>query len=87
MHMIKFFRNLTEIQLALGRDLNMNPWKKILLSDYENHMSLESVAQLQALNRIMKEQFYRMVNICYGSILQNRWKDKKQFYTLNETGI
>ena len=35
----------------------MNPWKKILLSDYENHMSLESVAQLQALNRIMKEQF------------------------------
>ena len=36
----------------------MNPWKKILLSDYENHMSLESVQQLQALNRIMKEQFY-----------------------------
>ncbi|SEP84698.1 hypothetical protein SAMN02910289_00666 [Lachnospiraceae bacterium RM5] len=36
----------------------MNPWKKIHLSDYENHMSLESVQQLQALNRIMKEQFY-----------------------------
>ena len=35
----------------------MNPWKKIGLSDYENHMSLESVQQLQALNRIMKEQF------------------------------
>lgn len=38
--------------------MKMNPWKKILLSDYENHMSLESVQQLQALNRIMKEQFY-----------------------------
>lgn len=28
----------------------MNPWKSIGLSDYENHMSLESVQQLQALN-------------------------------------
>ena len=37
----------------------MNPWKEISLSDYENHMSLESVHQLQALNRIMKEQFHR----------------------------
>ena len=35
----------------------MNPWKKIGLSDYEYHMSLESVQQLQALNRIMKDQF------------------------------
>lgn len=35
----------------------MNPWKEISLSDYENHMSLESVHQLQALNQIMKEQF------------------------------
>ena len=34
----------------------MNPWKEISLSDYENHMSLESVHQLQALNQIMKEQ-------------------------------
>jgi len=36
----------------------MNPWTEISLSDYENHMSLESVHQLQALNRIMKEQFH-----------------------------
>ena len=34
-----------------------NPWKEIALSDYENHMSLEDVQQLQELNRIMKEQF------------------------------
>ena len=34
-----------------------NPWKDISLSDYENHMSLDSVHQLQAMNRIMKDQF------------------------------
>ena len=34
-----------------------NPWEKIKLSDYENHMSLESVSQLQALNKMMGEQF------------------------------
>lgn len=34
-----------------------NPWKEIDLDDYESHMSLESVYQLQAMNRIMKEQF------------------------------
>lgn len=34
-----------------------NPWEKISLSDYEKHMSLASVKQLQALNKIMKEQF------------------------------
>jgi len=33
-----------------------NPWKEISLSDYENHMSLDSVQQLQALNLTMKEQ-------------------------------
>lgn len=36
-----------------------NPWKKIDLSDYENHMSLDSVKQLQSLNHMMKDQFYR----------------------------
>ena len=35
----------------------MNPWEDISLDDYENHMSLDSVMQLQAMNRIMKEQF------------------------------
>lgn len=35
----------------------MNPWEKISLSDYENHMSLDSVKQLQAMNEMMKKQF------------------------------
>lgn len=34
-----------------------NPWEDISLSDYENHMSLDSVKQLQAMNSIMKKQF------------------------------
>lgn len=33
-----------------------NPWEEIELSDYENHMALDSVQQLQALNRMMKGQ-------------------------------
>jgi len=33
-----------------------NPWKNIKLSDYENHMALDSVQQLQALNQMMKGQ-------------------------------
>ena len=34
-----------------------NPWEEISLNDYENHMSLDSVKQLQAMNSIMKAQF------------------------------
>ena len=34
-----------------------NPWEEINLDDYENHMSLESVNQLQTLNTMMKKQF------------------------------
>ena len=34
-----------------------NPWEEIRLDDYENHMRLDSVRQLQAMNTIMKEQF------------------------------
>lgn len=33
-----------------------NPWNDVPLEVYESHMSLDSVAQLQALNRIMGEQ-------------------------------
>lgn len=33
-----------------------NPWEEISLDDYENHMSLDSVRQLQAMNALMKEQ-------------------------------
>lgn len=35
-----------------------NPWENIKLSDYENHMSLDTVYQLQALSEMMREQFY-----------------------------
>ena len=35
----------------------MNPLEEISLSDYENHMSLSSVNQLQAMNKMMKFQF------------------------------
>lgn len=34
-----------------------NPWEKINLDDYENHMSLDSVYQLQVLNEMMRKQF------------------------------
>ena len=34
-----------------------NPWTTIDLADYENHMALEHVYQLQTLNRLMAEQF------------------------------
>lgn len=33
-----------------------NPWEEISLEDYENHMRLDSVRQLQALSKIMKGQ-------------------------------
>ncbi len=34
-----------------------NPWQEISLADYESHMKLDSVQQLQAMNAIMKGQF------------------------------
>ena len=34
-----------------------NPWEEIPLTDYENHMKLGSVVQLQAMNEMMKGQF------------------------------
>ena len=33
-----------------------NPWEEIPLSDYENHMKLDSVMQLQIMNQMMKCQ-------------------------------
>ena len=33
-----------------------NPWENINLSDYESHMTLDSVQQLQAMNQMMKRQ-------------------------------
>lgn len=34
-----------------------NPWEEIPLTDYESHMKLDSVMQLQAMNEMMKGQF------------------------------
>jgi SAM-dependent methyltransferase len=34
-----------------------NPWEEISLDDYERHMSLDSVRQLQTLKEIMQKQF------------------------------
>lgn len=34
-----------------------NPWEDISLCDYENHMRLDTVMQLQTLNSTMKKQF------------------------------
>ena len=33
-----------------------NPWNEISLDDYENHMRLESVKQLQTMNEMIKSQ-------------------------------
>lgn len=35
-----------------------NPWEEIPLDEYESHMKLDSVKQLQAMNEMMKGQFY-----------------------------
>lgn len=40
-----------------GESIMGNPWEEISLEDYENHMCLDSVKQLQAMNSIMKNQF------------------------------
>ncbi len=34
-----------------------NPWQEIALADYEAHMKLDSVMQLQAMNALMQGQF------------------------------
>lgn len=60
-----------------------NPWEEISLSDYENHMRLDSVMQLQAMNEMMKSQFndYSVTNIMIlgiagGNGLEHISKDK-----------
>ena len=40
----------------MGGNRMQNPWEKIPLKDYEAHMSLESVRQLQAMHEIMRDQ-------------------------------
>ncbi len=36
-----------------------NPWKNINLDDYENHMKSNSIMQLQVMNGMINDQFYR----------------------------
>lgn len=42
--------------ILYGENNMNNPWKDIKLSDYESHMALDSVWQLQAMNQMMKGQ-------------------------------
>lgn len=63
----------------------MNPWHKITLDAYENHMQLASVMQLQALNTMMKEQLasypvssVMILGIAGGNGLDHIKKDKFQ---------
>ena len=61
----------------------MNPWESIKLSDYEGHMSLETVKQLQAMDRIMGDQFgaypvttAMVLGVAGGNGLEHIDKDK-----------
>lgn len=60
-----------------------NPWEEIPLADYENHMKLDSVKQLQAMNEMMKGQFgaysissVTIFGIAGGNGLEHIQKDK-----------
>lgn len=60
-----------------------NPWEEISLSDYENHMALESVMQLQTMNQMMEGQFnaysvcsVMILGIAGGNGLEHIDKDK-----------
>lgn len=44
--------------MSTRRSKMKNPWTEIKLEEYEKHMSLDSVYQLQAMNQMMKEQLY-----------------------------
>lgn len=60
-----------------------NPWKQIPLVDYENHMKLDSVMQLQTMNEMMKGQLntypissVMILGIAGGNGLNHIQKDK-----------
>ena len=67
-------------------DVNMNnPWEEISLDDYENHMKLDSVMQLQTMNSMMKDQFEAypvttaiVLGIAGGNGLEHVSRDKYQ---------
>ena len=68
-----------------------NPWEEIPLDDYENHMKLDSVMQLQAMNEMMKGQFDTysissviIFGIAGGNGLEHVRKDKfKKVYGID----
>ena len=67
-----------------GGNMN-NPWEEISLDDYENHMSLDCVKQLQTMNKIMKEQFEAypvttamVLGVAGGNGLEHIRRDKYQ---------
>ena len=60
-----------------------NPWEEIPLADYENHMKLDSVMQLQAMNEMMKGQLdsypvsgVMILGVAGGNGLEHISKDK-----------
>ena len=63
----------------------VHPWEVISLSDYESHMKLDSVMQLQSLNQMMKNQFHSypvssvmILGIAGGNGLEHIDKNKFQ---------
>ena len=68
-----------------------NPWEEISLTDYENHMKLDSVMQLQAMNEMMKNQFHAypvssvaVFGVAGGNGLEYIQKDKfKKVYGID----
>ena len=65
-----------------------NPWEEISLSDYENHMKLDSVMQLQNLNQMMKDQFsaypvssVMVLGIAGGNGLEHIDNNKPELFT------
>lgn len=60
-----------------------NPWEEIPLSDYESHMKLDSVHQLQTINEMMQGQFnsypvssIMILGIAGGNGLEHIQKEK-----------
>ena len=62
-----------------------HPWNKIALSDYENHMKLDSVMQLQGMNTMMRDQLalgtggaVMILGVAGGNGLEHIRKDRWQ---------
>lgn len=72
-----------------------NSWEDIPLDDYKNHMNLDSVMQLQAMNEMMKGQFdtypvsrVMILGIAGGNGLEHIKKDKlERVYGVDVTSL